>query len=89
MWILSPDDVARLFPCADELFDVVIVDEASQVDLPSLVPMAYRGQEAGRLRRHQADAVPALRLHERQHRLSRPGSNSAWPRSTRRGPSTP
>lgn len=43
VWILSPDDVARLFPCAAELFDVVIVDEASQVDLPSLVPMAYRG----------------------------------------------
>jgi very-short-patch-repair endonuclease/KaiC/GvpD/RAD55 family RecA-like ATPase len=45
VWILSPDDVARLFPCADELFDVVIVDEASQVDLPSLVPMAYRAQK--------------------------------------------
>lgn len=43
VWILSPDDVARLFPCTPELFDVVIVDEASQVDLPSLVPMAYRG----------------------------------------------
>ena len=37
--ILSPDDVARLFPGAPELFDVVIVDEASQVDLPSLVPI--------------------------------------------------
>ena len=45
VWILSPDDVARLFPCADELFDVVIVDEASQVDLPSLVPMAYRAKK--------------------------------------------
>lgn len=45
VWILSPDDVARLFPCAPGLFDVVIVDEASQVDLPSLVPMAYRGEK--------------------------------------------
>lgn len=45
VWILSPDDVARLFPCAPELFDVVIVDEASQVDLPSLVPMAYRAKK--------------------------------------------
>lgn len=45
VWILSPDDVARLFPCAPDLFDVVIVDEASQVDLPSLVPMAYRGKK--------------------------------------------
>ena len=45
VWILSPDDVARLFPCEAELFDVVIVDEASQVDLPSLVPMAYRAKK--------------------------------------------
>ena len=45
VWILSPDDTARLFPCSPGLFDVVIVDEASQVDLPSLVPMAYRGQK--------------------------------------------
>ena len=43
VWILSPDDVARLFPCAPGLFDVVIVDEASQVDLPSVLPVAYRG----------------------------------------------
>lgn len=43
VWVLSPDDVARLFPCQAGLFDVVIVDEASQVDLPSLVPVAYRG----------------------------------------------
>ena len=45
VWILSPDDVARLFPCVSGLFDVVIVDEASQVDLPSLVPMAYRAEK--------------------------------------------
>jgi len=45
VWILSPDDVARLFPCAAELFDVVIVDEASQVDLPSIVPVVYRAKK--------------------------------------------
>jgi very-short-patch-repair endonuclease len=45
VWILSPDDAARLFPCVADLFDVVIVDEASQVDLPSLIPMAYRGKK--------------------------------------------
>jgi very-short-patch-repair endonuclease len=45
VWILSPDDVARLFPCKPDLFDVVIVDEASQVDLPSIAPVAYRGQK--------------------------------------------
>ena len=45
VWILSPDDVARLFPCTPELFDVVIVDEASQVDLPSIVPVVYRAKK--------------------------------------------
>lgn len=45
VWILSPDDVARLFPCAPELFDVVIIDEGSQVDLPSIVPVVYRAKK--------------------------------------------
>jgi very-short-patch-repair endonuclease len=45
VWIMTPDDVARLFPCAPGLFDVVIVDEASQVDLPSMTPVAYRGKK--------------------------------------------
>jgi len=45
VWIMSPDDAARLFPCAPNLFDVVIVDEASQVDLPSVAPMAYRASK--------------------------------------------
>ena len=41
-WIMSPDDVARLFPCKPALFDVVIIDEASQCDLPSMTPVLYR-----------------------------------------------
>ena len=45
VWIMTPDDVARLFPCHAGLFDVVIVDEASQVDLPSITPVAYRGKK--------------------------------------------
>ncbi|MCL6537590.1 MAG: AAA family ATPase [Acidothermus sp.] len=46
VWIMSPDDVARLFPCEPGLFDVVIVDEASQVDLPSIFPTLYRAKKA-------------------------------------------
>ena len=46
VWILAPEDVARLFPCDAGLFDVVIVDEASQVDLPSITPVVYRGKKA-------------------------------------------
>jgi very-short-patch-repair endonuclease len=45
-WIMSPDDVARLFPCRPGLFDVVIIDEASQSDLPSMAPVLYRAKQA-------------------------------------------
>lgn len=45
-WIMSPDDVARLFPCMPGLFDVVIIDEASQCDLPSMTPVLYRAKQA-------------------------------------------
>jgi len=45
-WIMSPDDVARLFPCTPGLFDVVIIDEASQCDLPSMTPVLYRATQA-------------------------------------------
>lgn len=46
VWIMAPDDVARLFPCQAGLFDLVIVDEASQVDLPSIAPVLHRGKKA-------------------------------------------
>lgn len=45
-WIMTPDDVARLFPCQAGLFDVVIIDEASQCDLPSMTPVLYRAKKA-------------------------------------------
>ena len=45
-WIMTPDDVARLFPCAPGLFDVVIIDEASQCDLPSMTPVLFRSKQA-------------------------------------------
>lgn len=45
-WIMTPDDVARLFPCSPGLFDVVIIDEASQCDLPSMVPVLFRAKQA-------------------------------------------
>jgi very-short-patch-repair endonuclease len=45
-WIMTPDDVARLFPCEPGLFDVCIIDEASQCDLPSMTPVLYRAKQA-------------------------------------------
>src|SRR5256885_1136559 len=43
---MTPDDVARLFPCKPGLFDVVIIDEASQCDLPSMTPVLFRAKQA-------------------------------------------
>jgi very-short-patch-repair endonuclease len=45
VWIMAPEDAARLFPCQSGIFDVVIIDEASQVDLPSITPVVYRGKK--------------------------------------------
>ena len=45
-WVMTPDDVARLFPCTPGLFDVVAVDEASQCDLPSMAPVLFRARRA-------------------------------------------
>jgi len=74
VWIMSPDDAARLFPCAPNLFDVVIVDEASQVDLPSVRADGVSRLETCDLRGLQADAEPALRFHES------PDRDEAWER---------
>lgn len=43
-WIMTPDDVARLFPLEAGLFDYCIFDESSQIDLPSAVPVLYRSK---------------------------------------------
>jgi very-short-patch-repair endonuclease len=45
VWVLTPDDTSRLFPPEAAVFDVVIVDEASQVDLPSIAPIIFRGKK--------------------------------------------
>ena len=42
---------AGLFPCGVGVFDVVIIDEAYQVDLPSITPILYRGKLKPALRR--------------------------------------
>ncbi len=45
-WIMSIEDVARVFPLKAGLFDYVIVDEASQCSLPSSIPTLFRGKKA-------------------------------------------
>lgn len=45
-WIVSIEDVARIFPLKAGLFDVVIVDESSQCGIPPAIPILYRGKKA-------------------------------------------
>lgn len=45
-WVMSIDDVARVFPLKAGLFDYVIIDEASQCSLPSSIPTLFRGKKA-------------------------------------------
>jgi very-short-patch-repair endonuclease len=43
-WIMSIDDVARVFPLMPGLFDYLIVDEASQCDQATALHLAYRAK---------------------------------------------
>lgn len=45
-WIMSIEDVARVFPLKAGLFDYVIIDEASQCSLPTSIPTLFRGKKA-------------------------------------------
>jgi len=45
-WVMSIEDVARVFPLKAGLFDYVIIDEASQCSLPTSIPTLFRGKKA-------------------------------------------
>jgi very-short-patch-repair endonuclease len=44
LWAGKIQDVGRFLPFASELFDLVIVDEASQVNIAEIIPAFYRGR---------------------------------------------
>jgi hypothetical protein len=44
VWLCSPDSVAALFPLAAGMFDLVILDEASQCPVESALPALVRGR---------------------------------------------
>jgi hypothetical protein len=46
IWIVESDDLHRLLPLQRELFPLVILDEASQCDLASALPVLQRGKRA-------------------------------------------
>lgn len=43
-WVMSIDDVARIFPLEEALFDYLIVDEASQCNQAAVLHLAYRAK---------------------------------------------
>ena len=46
VWLMSLEDVARITPMTAGLFDVVIIDEASQCTVPQGMPTMLRGKQA-------------------------------------------
>lgn len=46
VWITTTDDLHRVLPLKPGLFDLAIMDEATQCDLPSILPMLYRANRA-------------------------------------------
>lgn len=45
VWLARANDVAKMFPQKKEMFDLLIIDEASQCDIPSLIPLMYRAKK--------------------------------------------
>ena len=45
-WLASPESVSKVFPLKQNLFDLVIVDEASQLAVERAIPFLYRARHA-------------------------------------------
>ncbi len=45
VWLASPEIVSSIFPLDDQLFDLVIFDEASQCTVESGLPAVFRGKQ--------------------------------------------
>ena len=45
VWLVSPETVSSVFPLKDDLFDMVIFDEASQCTVESGIPAIYRAKQ--------------------------------------------
>ena len=43
-WLASPESVSKVFPLKRNLFDLIIVDEASQLAVERALPFLYRGK---------------------------------------------
>jgi superfamily I DNA and/or RNA helicase len=45
IWLVKTSDIARVFPLKKEMFDCLIIDEASQCDTPSIIPLLERSKK--------------------------------------------
>ncbi|MEM8967718.1 MAG: ATP-binding protein, partial [Bacteroidota bacterium] len=45
VWLVSITDISHILPLRKEMFDIVIVDEATQCDIASILPILQRGQQ--------------------------------------------
>lgn len=45
VWLVRANDISRVLPQKKEVFDVLIIDEASQCDIPSLIPLIQRAKK--------------------------------------------
>ena len=43
-WLVSPENVSTIMPLKENLFDLILFDEASQVFIESTLPTIYRGR---------------------------------------------
>ena len=46
VWITTNQSANNSFPLQAELFDLVVIDEAGQCDIPSVLPLLYRAKRA-------------------------------------------
>lgn len=46
IWICKSTDLSDILPLKEDLFDIVIIDEASQCDIASSIPLIYRAKRA-------------------------------------------
>lgn len=83
-WIMGIDDVCRVFPLQAGLFDVVIIDEASQCHLANSLPLLHRAKRAivvGDERQLPADTFRFLPEQRNQRAMEHHGV-AALPRSS-------
>jgi len=44
-WVCNSQEISKILPLQEEMFDVAIVDEASQCDLATMIPILYRAKK--------------------------------------------